>query len=745
MWRRSNDTTSMIAGCFLAATGCVQSPYLPRSFAATWHALPQPIGLLLWPACLAGFAVPFLLLALFARLRRPPISWRIVSAALAPGVVLLGYHALWFVLDVYAPTLAIRLPLPTWVRLAVPVSLPVYLGATLLLAVDSLRRTDNLTDRRRIRILVGGIFVGMLGVIGNVAATTGQGLIAPAARQALVVSGSLAFAVLPVSFAYAMLRHRLFDFRVIVRLGLQYAIARGALLAIVPGSVGVLVADVALHSSDSVRQIAVDRAWIYLLLAITAVIAHTQRQRWLTALDRRFFRERSAAQQVLHRIVANVATARRLDIVGRDVLDQIRLALHPRSALLLVRPAMASSFDALAALDGSPAAPALPVHSALVAIVRATRKALIIEPGTSGFRSSLPREDLEWLSATGVELLVPVSSGAATREVLLVLGPRLSEEPYSSEDIELLSAIAASLALADCGDADVNVATQAATSDAVRALRGRYRIERLIGHGGMGTVWEAHDEVLRRAVAIKFLKGPAEPEQLARFKREAQIAAGLAHPNIVVVHDYGVDDDGRPFLVMERLSGETLRRRLRRDLRMGPESAGAVVSGAAAGVGAAHAVKLVHRDLKPENIFLCDAPSSPTVKILDFGLARSLGTDSATAESATGLAGTLRYMAPEQIAGGVPTPSWDIWALGVIAYEVLTGVHPLSSTDPILSASTLITGRPDAVRTHLPEAPASWQLFFERALARDPMQRPQSASDFHQEFARALSASATTH
>jgi hypothetical protein len=406
---------------------------------------------------------------------------------------------------------------------------------------------------------------------------------------------------------------------------------------------------------------------------------------------------------------------------------------------------MASSFDALAALDGSPAAPALPVHSALVAIVRATRKALIIEPGTSGFRSSLPREDLEWLSATGVELLVPVSSGAATREVLLVLGPRLSEEPYSSEDIELLSAIAASLALADCGDADVNVATQAATSDAVRALRGRYRIERLIGHGGMGTVWEAHDEVLRRAVAIKFLKGPAEPEQLARFKREAQIAAGLAHPNIVVVHDYGVDDDGRPFLVMERLSGETLRRRLRRDLRMGPESAGAVVSGAAAGVGAAHAVKLVHRDLKPENIFLCDAPSSPTVKILDFGLARSLGTDSATAESATGLAGTLRYMAPEQIAGGVPTPSWDIWALGVIAYEVLTGVHPLSSTDPILSASTLITGRPDAVRTHLPEAPASWQLFFERALARDPMQRPQSASDFHQEFARALSASATTH
>ena len=669
MWRRSNDPTSMLAGWFLAAIGCAPSPYMPRSFAATWRGLPAPFGILLWPGCFTGFAAALLLFTLFCRIRRPALSWRVIAAALAPGAALLGYRTLWLVLDVYAPGLAIASPWPAWLRLMLSATIVVYVAASLAIAADSLRRAASITERRRIRILVGGLFVGLFGVALN---TIASAALTPS-TSAAAVTGSLAFCAVPISFAYAMLRHRLFDFRVIVRLGLQYAIARGALLAAVPASIVVMLADVAMHNSEPVRQIAADRGWVYLMLTVAALVGHAQRQRWLGALDRRFFRERHAAQQVLHRIVTDLATAPGLDAVRDHILKQIDVALHPRDAAFMFRSASGGRFESLASLRGSDVPP-LPARSALAAIVRATQNALVVDTERGGIRPSLPRDDLEWLRASGVELLVPVRIGGSGARFSSRSARRGSEEPYSTEDIELLATIAASLAMVDRADTNAYLSTRTAAPTASAPLSGRYRLGRLLGHGGMGTVWEAQDDVLNRPVAIKFLRAADGSEQLERFQREARLAAGLNHPNVVVVHDFGSDDAGQPFLVMERLPGETLRRRLQRDGRLPPDSAVAVAGGVAAGVGAAHRVLLVHRDLKPENIFLCDAPSGPAVKILDFGLARSV-----EGETITAFAGTPRYMAPEQAEGGRPTPMWDVWALAAIAYEMLAGAHPLSS------------------------------------------------------------------
>src|SRR5262249_4451749 len=162
----------------------------------------------------------------------------------------------------------------------------------------------------------------------------------------------------------------------------------------------------------------------------------------------------------------------------------------------------------------------------------------------------------------------------------------------------------------------------------------------------------------------------------------------------------------------------TLRQRLRVDGRLAPPLASAVVTGAAAGVAAAHAQQLIHRDLKPENVFLCGDAAESSVKILDFGIARPLPSRATTTHAASGIvAGTLRYMAPEQLAGGQPSPLWDVWALGVIAYEAITGAHPLASASPIAYVSALLGGKLEPLRTHLPDAPAAWDAFFNRALA----------------------------
>jgi serine/threonine-protein kinase len=249
-------------------------------------------------------------------------------------------------------------------------------------------------------------------------------------------------------------------------------------------------------------------------------------------------------------------------------------------------------------------------------------------------------------------------------------------------------------------------------------------------------------------VAVKLIRedlvGKADAAQ--RFRREAQVAASFAHPNVVRVFDFGLEG-GHAFLVMELLEGTTLREEISSHGRLGSARALEIMRGVCAVVDAAHQRHLIHRDLKPENVFLACAQTGQIPKVLDFGLAKFLQTAAAAvpnAATATGeetgvgvLLGTLQYMAPERLAGGTPQPAWDLWALAVLAYEMLTGTHPFDIARPDWHRAVL-GGSFTPVTVYLPDSPRTWTEFFARALALDPKHRPDSAHSFFLELEKAL-------
>jgi len=261
----------------------------------------------------------------------------------------------------------------------------------------------------------------------------------------------------------------------------------------------------------------------------------------------------------------------------------------------------------------------------------------------------------------------------------------------------------------------------------------------------MGTVYKATDTSLERAVAVKLIREDlvASNDAAERFRREAKAAAAFAHPNLVIVHDFGVDSDTRVFLVMELLEGSTLRQRFEQQKKLAPQQIVQILAGVCAGLQAAHENGLIHRDLKPENIFLAHTGDGEVAKILDFGLAKFLvsptGSAAATVDTLPGvLMGTPQYMSPDQLTGEAASAAWDIWALAVITYEMLTGAHPFPATSVGQMHYSIISGRFTALSTLLPDAPAEWEQFFERALNPKTALRPQSAKEFVSTLAKAL-------
>jgi serine/threonine-protein kinase len=228
-------------------------------------------------------------------------------------------------------------------------------------------------------------------------------------------------------------------------------------------------------------------------------------------------------------------------------------------------------------------------------------------------------------------------------------------------------------------------------------------------------------------------------ESAARFEREARISASFSHPNVVTVFDFGVVAESRAFLVMERLEGLTLREEISR----GPLARGrvlAIMRGVCGAVDAAHRRHLIHRDLKPENVFLAQGDGAESPKVLDFGIAKALAGSRRYDEHETTmgvLLGTRQYMAPEQLQGESPEPSWDVWALALIIHEMLTGFHPFASLAIGLTGGGVPTAQPMAVRDSGPISP-EWQPFFARWLAIDATERPRSAGGLFDELEQML-------
>jgi len=283
-------------------------------------------------------------------------------------------------------------------------------------------------------------------------------------------------------------------------------------------------------------------------------------------------------------------------------------------------------------------------------------------------------------------------------------------------------------------------------TSATRLLGGRYQVGELIGRGGMAEVHAGHDTRLGRTVAIKMLRSDLarDPAFLARFRREAQSAAGLNHPAIVAVYDSGEDEDIEsggatvplPYIVMEYVEGRTLREILNVSLVMEPDEAARVTEGILDALSYSHRMGIVHRDIKPANVML-----TPTgdVKVMDFGIARAIADTAATMTQTQSVIGTAQYLSPEQAQGNPVDARSDLYSAGCLLYELLTGRTPFVGDSPVSIAYQHVGQAPQPPSVYQPDLSAGFDAVVLHALVKDRDGRYQDAAQFRSDLAAARS------
>jgi len=273
-------------------------------------------------------------------------------------------------------------------------------------------------------------------------------------------------------------------------------------------------------------------------------------------------------------------------------------------------------------------------------------------------------------------------------------------------------------------------------------LDDKYRLEEKLGIGGMGTVYRARHLLIDRPVAVKVLNQRFVEDEAARtrFRREARAAGRLQHANAVTVTDFGESHDGYVYLVMELLEGRTLREVLAKEAPLDVARSVSLMLQIAGAVAAAHEAGIIHRDLKPANIFIVQRADVPAVvKVLDFGIAKlaaeSLDEDEAMALTQVGaMIGTPRYMSPEQCDGLDLTPAADVYSLGCILYEMLTGTVPFSGSTPLAIAMKQISDTPRSPREFVSTIPVPLERVVLHTLEKRPENRPANAAEFSKEL-----------
>jgi len=291
--------------------------------------------------------------------------------------------------------------------------------------------------------------------------------------------------------------------------------------------------------------------------------------------------------------------------------------------------------------------------------------------------------------------------------------------------------------------ADATIIGEGVTDPLIgHTLDGKYQIEERLGIGGMGTVYRARHLLIDRAVAVKVLNQRLVDDDASRvrFQREAKAAGRLHHLNAVAVTDFGQSSEGYVYIVMELLEGRTLREILAKEAPLETARAVSLMLQVASAVAAAHEAGVIHRDLKPANILVTQSADAPSiVKVLDFGIAK-LAADTLEEEEPKALTqfgamiGTPRYMSPEQCNGLELTPAADVYSLGVILYEMLTGMVPFSGSTPIAIAIKHGTEYPRPPKEIVAAIPDELESVVLHALEKDPGERPANAAEFRNEL-----------
>lgn len=628
-------------------------------------------------------------------------------------------------------------------------------------------------ERRRVAFFMGGLAIGlapmMVGVLLEIVWPPYDAWVSqPPIRRASAFVLFPFLLSIPATTAYSVLVDRVLDVRVVIRRTVRYLFARYTLigLAMVPAAV------LALHLYEQrdrtlAQILAGPRALALALAAAAALLALRLRRPVLHALDRLFQRERRLTD-VLESVTRVARESQSPQALAEGVSDALRGGLGADSLLLAVR----GEWLAPLAGTGRP----LRRASALWAMLEADASPLNVDPTEE--RSAfgvLPGEDRLWVLDGGLSLVVPLVGAGPGPIGLLGAGRKASEAGYSRDERTLLAMVAASAALAienrrmalGRGPAEAALTdseeggAQCPSCDRVHpagtlqcpcghatvaaplphVLLGKFRIEQMIGRGGMGVVYRATDLALGRPVAVKTLPRLAAEASL-RMRREARAMAAVEHRNLAFI--LGAESwRGLPILVIEFLAGGTLTRRLR-DGPLAPAETVDLGLALAGALGRLHAASLLHRDVKPNNIgFTADG----TPKLLDFGLVRLVGAAEApprallermgsgadareTLTAANRLVGTPLYLSPEAIDGEPASTDFDLWSLALVLYESIAGRNPFRApTVPEVLDRIRAFALPD-LRQLRPDCPAALAEFFGAALGRRRDRRPRTAADF---------------
>ena len=650
------------------------------------------------------------------------------------------------------------------------------------------RFNHNANERRRIRMALYTAVPGILAYAikeGVPITAAAAGLAAPHYPLPLIIVLQ-ALVLLPAfGLVYAIGVAHVLGPRVVLRRSLQYALANRGLTVLTILPVAALIASLAANRDKTLSEIVGSSSGVFLALVGVAVAMWRYKERARQWLDQRFFREEYDARKILLSLSSRVRFETDPVDLANMVVRELDQALHPQMAAVLVANEESGTLAAVASLQG--AVEPLPMQGGIVSMLRWSDEPLeIYLTDARSPARRLPTEERRWLQATGSVLLVPITGEDHSLVGIIALAERRSEEAYTAEDRQLLASIATQMAFcfdvarlrrrgtaktddADrtgamtvaippmmecpkCGRCeDTNVARCPADNSMMQAvpsvprlIENKYRIEQLLGRGGMGGVYRARDMRLDRLVAVKVVRAElmGDPEARRRFRREAQIIARLQHPSIVSIYDYGTFPHGGAYLVMELVRGEDLRRVLQKEGRLEPRQAMRILGAVCDAIEAAHRGGVLHRDLKPENILL---PGDGEAKVLDFGVAKVVAdeppapdrlqtSDQSLLTTAGMIIGTPAYMAPEQFHGAALDGRTDVFSLGVVAFEMLTGELPFGrgSLGEVILAHA--RGAPSMKAMNI--SPAT-ERAIRVALDMNPDRRPPSP----QAFAHLLSSS----
>jgi tRNA A-37 threonylcarbamoyl transferase component Bud32 len=748
-FRKPHDPTARMGAWFIGTASIVFG--LPNGWAVVWREVPLLFQALFWIPTLCRFVMEAIFLSLLIifprKLTNARWPWVLIWI---PVLTTLPWRISQFAATIYSPSEA--LGIPSWIFQAALMRTMLYLIAGIVILLITYRRFLGPDEKRRVRVLLAGTAISLASSIATVWKLHRVGFGLTNSTLWILLIHPLTLAA-PLAFAYAIVRHRVFDIRVIIRQGLQYALARGAVLGLVPAMGAILVLDLALNSHQPLAEILQSRGWVYLAISVVAVLLYTKRNKWLEAIDRRFFREQYDAQRLLRDVVQEVRTASSVEHVAQSVASRIEAALHPEFVSLMVREPYEPKFRPLASAPPDQAPLSLSADSKLVGLASVLGKPLEVLLGDSDWLDQrLPWEEIDLVRRTRIDLLIPITSSTEGRQALLVLGIRRSEEPFTPRDQELLEAIAGNLALllehpaaatpSGGSDPKTDLRTQGLTAESMTGkVFSQYKVLGQLGRGGMGEVYLAEDTTLGRNVALKFMPKHLHEEELAqkRFLREAKSAAALDHPFICKIYEIGQTEVGHSYIAMEYVEGQTLKEKLIEG-SLTLEQSLQIAAQVANALEIAHKKNIIHRDLKPANIMLTEQAHT---KVMDFGLAKRLTSDDSsdqdltsklTKEGAT--IGTPAYMSPEQIKAERADHRSDIFSLGIVLYEMLTGVHPFRRVRAFETMGAILYDEPQPISEYLPEANADLQEILARMLTKDPSDRLASASELAESLQR---------